>query len=613
MKLSKKSIYLGGSVVGVFVVALVLWNGRNWGVKRKNPTGGGQVTASSEPTGTLTSIPDDEVPLKDKAATVVYETDADRNVIPDKYNTGAKGELKKVDLGALVESVQLRVDGTGKKNVFNFYYGNKNISGIVRFENYDFTNYETVMYDEDKVEQEITLVFVNCAFSKFSKGAGASKVRCEFINCSFSNFNGANATFERCHFGGNFSDGLNPYNDVKVSNCYFSDMYDYLGKGGGTHTDGTQIYGKKDICVENIFYENCRFEIPTLASIAGGAYVNACIMLQLEYSSGKSIHFKNCILNGGGYSMYARSVKSEYILEDVTFENIQFGCAKRYGSIYPDISDGISIKALSDTNRLYVSSVWKEDGKIHFCVTNDTNQERKLWVYTDKGNTEYIIPACPNGEKVATLTSLDVFPTDLEYTIAKGSKYVVFYDATFEKSPVQIRFVNWNGGKVYVDFSKQQKKMSKSVASNTPEYLLEGSCGKTVTFTLTQDGILTLKGSGSTDDYHSQKPVPWEEYKYLIQTVKIEPGITRLGNQLFNKFSAISKVELPDGLEKIGTRTFAGCTSLLEIYFPQTLNELENSTFASSTLMDVYCTEAQYDLFCQDEAIGRKLRITDSK
>lgn len=607
MKLSKKSIYLGGSVVGVFVVALVLWNGRNGGVKRKIPTGSGQVTASSEPTGNLTSIPDDEVPLKDKAATVVYETDADRNIIPDKQNTGAKGKLKKVELGTLVEGVKMKIDGTGTKNVFDFGYGNKNISGTVCFENYDFSDYEVALYNEAKVDRKIELVFKNCAFSRFSKGAGQSLVQCEFINCSFQNFNGANAVFDHCHFGGSFSDGLNPFNDVKVSNCYFSDMNDFAEAGGGKHTDGTQIYGKKDVCVENVFYENCRFEIPALATTDGGAAVNACIMLQLEYSSGRNIHFTNCILNGGGYSLFARSVKSEYTLNNVTFDNIQFGCSKRFGSIYPDISDGISIKKLSDINKLYVSSVWEENGKVHFYVSNDTNQERKLWVYTEKGRTEYIIPACPNGEQVAKLTNLEQFPIDIEYTIPKGCKYAVFYDATLEGMPEQIRFVNWNGGKVYVDLPKNE------VAVNTQKYVLEGNCGKSVSFSLTQDGVLIIKGSGSTDDYHSAKPVPWADYKYFIRMVIVEEGVTRLGNQLFNKFSAISKVELPEGLVKLGGRTFAGCTSLLEIHFPSTLNELGNSTFTSSAVMDVYCTEAQYELFSQDAAIGRRLRITDSK
>ena len=47
---------------------------------------------------------------------LVKKTKADKNVIPDKYNTGAKGNLKKVKLGAVVGGIQFTAASGNTKN-----------------------------------------------------------------------------------------------------------------------------------------------------------------------------------------------------------------------------------------------------------------------------------------------------------------------------------------------------------------------------------------------------------------------------------------------------------------------------------------------------------------
>lgn len=548
-------------------------------------------------------IDDSNVPTAPTMGELIKETKYDQMIIPDKYNTGAKGELKKVSLGDTVEGIKLKVDGTGTKNIFDFAYSNKNISGMIEIRDYDFSDKEVVFYNEDKVERQIKLVFVNCIFSKISKGAGESRLLCEFSDCTIQNFSGGNALFERCHFGYSPNDGLNPYNDVQVLNCFFSNLSDILKKGKGIHTDGTQLYGKQNIIVENIKFFNCRFEMPAINTGENSAYINACIMLQLEYSSGKKIEVNECILNGGGYSMYAHAIKGTNIISDVTFSNIFFGCAKRFGSLYPDVSNEVSFREMSDTQNLYVASVWKQENKVHLSVSNDTNQERILKVYTDRGEFEFSIAACPNGEQLDKYSAFEEFPFDIDIMIPEDCDYVVCYDATTKGNEAQIRFVNWSGKDVYVAKGEEEKiDLSKEV-------VISGECGKSASFELTQDGTLTIRGTGSTYDYHSAKPTPWNEYKYLITRVRIEEGIERLGNQLFNKYSAISKVDLPDGLISFGTRTFGGCTSLLELTLPASMNELGNSALAGAAVFSIYCSEEQFERFKSDTTIAPKLKI----
>ena len=68
--------------------------------------------------------------------------------------------------------------------------------------------------------------------------------------------------------------------------------------GTFSHTDGVQIYGAKNSLATNINFTNCRFEIPQLSYATSTCYVNACIMVQLEFCDADGIHFNDCYFNG---------------------------------------------------------------------------------------------------------------------------------------------------------------------------------------------------------------------------------------------------------------------------------------------------------------------------
>lgn len=44
------------------------------------------------------------------------------------------------------------------------------------------------------------------------------------------------------------------------------------------------------------------------------------------------------------------------------------------------------------------------------------------------------------------------------------------------------------------------------------EYPVSGSCGESLSWTLTEEGVLTLSGSGDMDTYSSTEPAPWAAY-----------------------------------------------------------------------------------------------------
>ncbi len=517
--------------------------------------------------------------LKQTSGSVlVKKTKDDTQVIPDKYNAGASGKLKKVGLGDTVKGIKLVAASDGTKNCFDFYYRNKTVTGTITFENYDFSDYPVVMYHADQVNRKIKLVFKNCKFSGVALNRNSSKVTFQFYKCTFRSFSGSDATFDRCKFGGSYSDGLVPFRNITVKNSFFYDLGSMKCEKKEYHSDGTQIYGWKGIDAENIVYQNCRFETPSVAPQGSKAYVNACIMLQMEFSNADSIKFQDCIVNGGGYSIYAESKYEDYTLKNVSFQNIRVGCTKKYGTLYPKVSSGVTLSNIQDTGALYIGSVWKRDGKTHLSVTNDTCRKRKLLIITDKGTYRYTIGACKKGSQLTKSDTYGKMPFDQKIVIPANCKYIICYDNTFSGAAEQIRYVNWSGKKVYLS-----KKEYENLFSGKNDILASGKCGNNVRYTLTKSGTLTLKGSGATYSYHSSYKAPWDQYSDLIKTVKVGKGITKLGNQLFQGYGALQKVELPLTLVEIGSRTFYGCTGLESVTLPKGVKTIGNNAFSSRT------------------------------
>lgn len=534
-----------------------------------------------------------QLPIKASGGIIVSENDYDKRIIPDKYNTGCNNDLDVVVFDTenpiVVDDVIFITSG-GTKFVLDFHYRNKDKSGVVIIENKDFSSNAVTCYHEDLVDRKIKVVFNNCKFKSMSTGKGVGNVCYEFNNCSMNSFYGSNSILNKCQFGQNYTDGIVPFCNIEVNDCFFKDMAGVM-TDDPAHTDGTQLYGHAGLDVENIKYNNCRFEIPPLHLDGCAAGINACIMLQLEFSSGKDILFKDCIVNGGGYSIYARSTKDELTLTNAVFDGIRFGCAARYGLFYSRIHPNVEFNNISRVDSLYIGSVWKDADGTHFSVTNDTNDERDLLIYTDKGSFTYKIPACPLSSEMDSDMLYNDLPFDMDIVIPEDCSYAVCYDNTASKMSNQIRFVNYTSNDVVIE-----DEIRDRLYLDSNEIIDSGKCGNDITYTLTKAGILTLTGTGSTYNYHSQKFPEWDEYKYDIKEVIVEEGIVELGSMIFRNYSSIEKVYLPDSLTTIGQYAFAGCVSLDELILPKNIKTLGNSVFSTIIVYDIKYAGEDWDL-----------------
>lgn len=113
------------------------------------------------------------------------------------------------------------------------------------------------------------------------------------------------------------------------------------------------------------------------------------------------------------------------------------------------------------------------------------------------------------------------------------------------------------------------------------DVIASGNCGKDaadVTWTLTKDGTLTIRGQGATADYQFGES-PWYSYRSQILQVEVEEGVTGLGNTLFYECRNIEKVTLPNSVTVIGINTFVYCNALTELKLPDQVESIGDRAF----------------------------------
>lgn len=376
----------------------------------------------------------------------IKKKEVDYRVIPDKYNTGyvSKPGVTVINQPGNYNGLYYKYGANNSLLCLDFLYNNQETENIIYIEDTDFSSVNLAFYHFEDVKKPKIIIFNNCKFKSVTAPREDTQITTIFNNCSFNSFYGSNSIFNRCYFGESYADAIVPFRNVYVYNSYISNIAQ-KNTGKVIHTDGTQIYGHKNLDVENIYFENCRYETPNISIADSNSYVNACIMLQLEYSNGKNISFKNCIINGGGFSIYAWSKNPKFDLSSVTFSDINIGCLKKYGDIYYGTSPGVLFNNIVETDSLYIGSVWKDsNNKIHISVTNDTNQIRTLLIYTESGLHENIIPACPlSSDIIENKIEFNDLPFDIDINTNQDSSFIVCYDATTNELK-QIRYVNWS-------------------------------------------------------------------------------------------------------------------------------------------------------------------------
>lgn len=108
-----------------------------------------------------------------------------------------------------------------------------------------------------------------------------------------------------------------------------------------------------------------------------------------------------------------------------------------------------------------------------------------------------------------------------------------------------------------------------------------GTCGDNLTWTLDDDGTLTISGEGEMWDWIYYYPAPWHDYSSDIISVEISNGVTSVGNSAFYYCTNLMGITLPDSITNIGENAFYRCTSLTYINIPDNITSIGSCAFSS--------------------------------
>ena len=133
-----------------------------------------------------------------------------------------------------------------------------------------------------------------------------------------------------------------------------------------------------------------------------------------------------------------------------------------------------------------------------------------------------------------------------------------------------------------------------------------GTCGDNLTWTLDDEGTLTISGTGKM---YNRSYWKWYDYRDNIKKVIVEEGVESIGSYAFSKCANIVEpinfpssltsigVEafyectgmkgtliIPEGVTSIGASAFSGCSGLTgDLLIPDNVEQIGNSTFARCT------------------------------
>ncbi len=109
--------------------------------------------------------------------------------------------------------------------------------------------------------------------------------------------------------------------------------------------------------------------------------------------------------------------------------------------------------------------------------------------------------------------------------------------------------------------------------------IASGKCGDNLTWTLDENGTLTISGTGEMYNYEYDSTAPWSNHSDEIKSVVIESGVTSIGSSAFSNCTALTSVTIPDSVTTIGSYAFSGCTALTSVTIPDRVTSIGSTAF----------------------------------
>ena len=109
-----------------------------------------------------------------------------------------------------------------------------------------------------------------------------------------------------------------------------------------------------------------------------------------------------------------------------------------------------------------------------------------------------------------------------------------------------------------------------------------GSCGAegdNLTWELTDEDALIIRGTGDMEDYASFAETPWSFYSASIRKITVEDGVTGIGDYAFFGCTNLTSVTLPASITREGTCAFYSASTLGVVAAEENVSSIDWSEF----------------------------------
>ena len=119
-------------------------------------------------------------------------------------------------------------------------------------------------------------------------------------------------------------------------------------------------------------------------------------------------------------------------------------------------------------------------------------------------------------------------------------------------------------------------------------YIDSGTDLRGAEWSLSTDGVLTIKCTDGIEGHMNSTDYPWYKYADSITSLRITGNITEIPNLAFTRLVNLKEASLPDTIESMCISCFKECSSLEKVNIPASLKTAEyNIFYACESLTEV--------------------------
>ncbi len=131
-----------------------------------------------------------------------------------------------------------------------------------------------------------------------------------------------------------------------------------------------------------------------------------------------------------------------------------------------------------------------------------------------------------------------------------------------------------------------------------PCLISSGKCGDLLSWELTCDSLLVIRGEGAMTNWTSENEVPWSSDKKKIAAVSLPSGLTNIGDFAFYECRALKSMTIPNSITSIGNQSIRYCDSITTVTIGSGVASIGSWAFNGDSLQTAFVVDDNNSHFC---------------